>query len=1468
MSAHDFIQSYLHEQRVGSEGDVDDASNRQETPSSADTNGETALVTFAAKSDKNKADANGTQGSNTNDPNLHAGDLRNVLANYARYDAELNPEGQYKANMHRINIDYSNDITYRVSQHQSSKSNGSLVDRGSNGGIGGDDVRVVEYTGRTVRVTGIDNHQMTGVPIVTAAGVTETQRGTVIAVLPQYAYTGKGKTIHSSCQMEANGQDVNEKSLKVEGGTQRITTTEGYVIPLDIRDGLAYMQLRPYTDDEWKTLPHVFLTSDNEWDPSILDSSITDDDEWFDAISDIPKKKNMMEHPFDETGEYRHTTDDPGVNVQLEVQNHLFNHHTNVDEHFFDTTDVDKMSIDDIIDYAVLTVKAEKEVEASLATYRKAYGENIDRKPHDGEEIYVHEHHVHGEPLSDDKLEALRPFFLWANPEVVKKTLEATTQYGRYPTGEHLQKHYRSINPAVNVARRNEPVATDTVHSDTPAIDGGETHAQIFIGTESLVADAEGMKTEKQFVNTLQDNIRKRGAMDKLISDRAQVEISERVKDILRALVIADWQSEPHHQHQNPAERRYKHIKNWTNRTMERTGAPAYTWLLCLMYVCFIMNHMATESLGWQTPLQRLTGSTPDISGVLRFHFWQRVYYARVDPGFPSESTERTGRIVGISEHIGNDQCYKVLDDKTKRVMHRSRVRPYDKDSAKNLRADTDSGEKDPPSPHVKSLADEAIGKTTGAGLIMLDPDELIGRTFLKDVNEEDGTRYRCKIIKALKDKDAELSNDPMRKRFLVSVNDDEYEEIVSYNEILEHLEQSADPDGEDAVWKFKRIFAHQGPLAPNDQHWKGSKFNVGIEWETGERTFEPLTIAAADDPVTCAIYARDNDLLETDGWKRFKRIVKNEKKLSRMINQAKLRSYRRAPQYMYGIQVPHDHAEAVSLDEKNGNTLWQEAEKLELQQLADYDTFTDKGMFHRDRNKNPPGYKMIRVRMIYAVKHDGRRKGRLVAGGHLTDVPIDSVYSGVVSLRGIRLVIFLAELNNLEIWATDIGNAYLEATTAEKVCIVAGPEFGHLQGHLLVIHKALYGLRSSGLRWHEKFADTLRDMGFFPSKAENDMWMRRNGDVYEYIAVYVDDLAIAAKDPKAIVDILTDKYGYKLKGTGEISFHLGCDFWRDEDGVLCFAPKKYIKKMVDNYERLFGSKPTANVRSPLEKGDHPEVDTTEYLDADGIKVYQSLIGALQWAVSIGRLDITTAVMTMSGFRVAPRKGHLERLKRIYAYLAKFCHATIRVRTREPDYSSIPEKTYDWQYSVYGNVREVLPRNAPEPLGNWVLITTYVDANLYHDLITGRSVTGILLMINQTVIDWYSKKQATVETATYGSEFVAARIATDKTIDLRTTLRYLGVPVREKSYMFGDNKSVVDSSTVPHSKLAKRHNALSFHRVREAIASGIIEFQHIPGESNPADILSKHWGYAAVWQLLKPLMFWNKDIAKAEVKQD
>ena len=158
----------------------------------------------------------------------------------------------------------------------------------------------------------------------------------------------------------------------------------------------------------------------------------------------------------------------------------------------------------------------------------------------------------------------------------------------------------------------------------------------------------------------------------------------------------------------------------------------------------------------------------------------------------------------------------------------------------------------------------------------------------------------------------------------------------------------------------------------------------------------------------------------------------------------------------------------------------------LELEQLYDYKTFQDLG-----QGATPPqGYRKIRVHFVFAVKHDGRHKARLVADGQQTEAPLESVYSGVVSLRGLRIVAFLAELNQLNLWGADVGNAYIEAKTREKVYIIGGVGFGELEGHTLIIFKALYGLKSSGARWHDRLVDALRDLGFAQTKADSDVWM------------------------------------------------------------------------------------------------------------------------------------------------------------------------------------------------------------------------------------------------------------------------------------------------------------------------------------------------------------------------------------------
>ena len=187
----------------------------------------------------------------------------------------------------------------------------------------------------------------------------------------------------------------------------------------------------------------------------------------------------------------------------------------------------------------------------------------------------------------------------------------------------------------------------------------------------------------------------------------------------------------------------------------------------------------------------------------------------------------------------------------------------------------------------------------------------------------------------------------------------------------------------------------------------------------------------------------------------------------------------------------------------------------------------------------------------------------------------METVYSGVVSIRNLRLTMFLAELNNLELWGADVGNAYLQALTREKLYIVGGPEFEEPQRHVLVMYEALNVTRSGGAWWHDKFFDILHDMCSKPSKADPYIWMKpsKDGSHYEYVAVYVDNLAISMKDPKSFCDTLKEKYNLKLKGVGPIKYHLGCGYTRDEDATLVADPKKYVEKILESYEKRFWGK-------------------------------------------------------------------------------------------------------------------------------------------------------------------------------------------------------------------------------------------------------------------------------------------------------
>jgi hypothetical protein len=272
----------------------------------------------------------------------------------------------------------------------------------------------------------------------------------------------------------------------------------------------------------------------------------------------------------------------------------------------------------------------------------------------------------------------------------------------------------------------------------------------------------------------------------------------------------------------------------------------------------------------------------------------------------------------------------------------------------------------------------------------------------------------------------------------------------MSHAEILDQVDKKMQEeelyDGEQR-WIYDKILSHRKN--------KLGKYEVLILWDNESESWEPLNVMAEDDPIMMTRYAKDNDLLEVPGWKRFKRLASHEKKFIRMLKSSVRAMKRTGTVYKFGVQVPRNFAEAMELDKQNGNTLWLDAIVKELKQIADYKTFNDlgKGVMA------PTGYKRIRVHMVFDMKFDLRRKARLVAGGHMTDPPKDSTYSGVVSIRSVKQCLLAAEMNDMEVHTADVGNAYLEAFTKEKVYFIAGPEFGEAVGHTLVIVKSLHRL-------------------------------------------------------------------------------------------------------------------------------------------------------------------------------------------------------------------------------------------------------------------------------------------------------------------------------------------------------------------------------------------------------------------------
>jgi hypothetical protein len=427
---------------------------------------------------------------------------------------------------------------------------------------------------------------------------------------------------------------------------------------------------------------------------------------------------------------------------------------------------------------------------------------------------------------------------------------------------------------------------------------------------------------------------------------------------------------------------------------------------------------------------------------------------------------------------------------------------------------------------------------------------------------------------------------------------------------------------------------------------------------------------------------------------------------------------------------------------------------------------------------------------------------------------------------------------------------------------IKAGPEFGELQGKYLIVEGGWYGHKTAAATFHSHLSDKLRRMGFVPTKADLDLWIKKANDgTYEYIASYVDDIIVISKEPMALIDKFKETYA--LKGIGTPEYYLGGNFHKVDDPDLqakgiktALSAKTYIENSVDKFERMF-SGILRESKFPMLEGSHPESDTSQLLSNEMATQYRAIIGSLNWVVILGRFDVMYATNTLARFSMTPRLGHLEATKRILGYLKKYPDHRIVLNPNPIDLRAAEEKYEEyvgWR-EFYPEAREEVPDGLPDPLTNRkVQITVMVDADHAHCEVTRRSVTGILVFVNSTPIRWFSKMQKTVETSTYGSELVAARIATDIALELRYNIRMMGFDLDGPVNMFGDNQSVILNTTVPSSQLKKKIHACAYHRIREMITCRAIRFIHCQSIYNAADVLTKPLGGILHRGLIEPIL--------------
>ena len=277
------------------------------------------------------------------------------------------------------------------------------------------------------------------------------------------------------------------------------------------------------------------------------------------------------------------------------------------------------------------------------------------------------------------------------------------------------------------------------------------------------------------------------------------------------------------------------------------------------------------------------------------------------------------------------------------------------------------------------------------------------------------------------------------------------------------------------------------------------------------------------------------------------------------------------------------------------------------------------------------------------------------------------------------------------------------------------------------------------------------------------------------------------------------------------------------ENGVWAwsFSSSQYVQSAVKNVEEYVGKSKNSHLKipskaeTPLMTSYRPELDVSPELTPRDSAYYQSLIGILRWIVELGRIDICLEVSMMSSHLAMLRKGHLNQVLHIFAYLHKYHNTELVYDLSDRVVEQDVFERRDWTSSEFGAVqgKEEVPSNMPEPRGLGFVMRVKVDTDHASDTLTRLSRMGFLVYLICALIYWWSKKQNSVESSSFGSEFIAMKQCCEYVHGLRYKLRMMGISCEDPTFIYGDNQLVLANTTIPDSTLKKKSQSIAYHFV-------------------------------------------------------